>query len=194
MIGNISSWAQGIIIAIIVGSIIKMILPENKNKKYINVVIGVYILFSILSPVVGKNMNISDYNLEEYLNVENGDLQESNNIYDDNIKNIFKNKVTTNIESQLKLKGYKANNIEIEIDDNCNILKIKISEIYENKTEEQHDQDKKIVVNSITTNVNTVDIDIKQKPAEGMAISDKNDLIKYLNENYGIDKKNIIIE
>ena len=139
-------------------------------------------------------MNISDYNLEEYLNVENGDLQESNNIYDDNIKNIFKNKITTNIESQLKLKGYKANNIEIEIDDNCNILKIKISEIYENKTEEQHDQDKKIVVNSITTNVNTVDIDIKQKPAEGMATSDKNDLIKYLNENYGIDKKNIIIE
>ncbi len=194
MIGNISSWAQGIIIAIIVGSIIKMILPENKNKKYINVVIGVYILFSILSPVVGKNMNISDYNLEEYLNVENGDLQESNNIYDDNIKNIFKNKITTNIESQLKLKGYKANNIEIEIDDNCNILKIRISEIYENKTEEQHEQDKKIVVNSITTNVNTVDIDIKQKPAEGMATSDKNDLIKYLNENYGIDKKNIIIE
>lgn len=35
MISAISKWSQSIIIAIVIGSIITMILPEGKNKKYI---------------------------------------------------------------------------------------------------------------------------------------------------------------
>ena len=91
MASFISSWAQGIIIAVIVGSIIQMILPENKNKKYIKVVIGIYILFSILSPVVGKNFNLSNYNLDNYLEIETSDIEEASTTYDENIKNTFKN-------------------------------------------------------------------------------------------------------
>ena len=44
MISAISKWSQSIIIAIVIGSIITMILPEGKNKKYIKMIIGVYIL------------------------------------------------------------------------------------------------------------------------------------------------------
>ena len=44
MVAFISSWAQGIIVAVIIASIIEMILPEGSSKKYIKVVIGVYIL------------------------------------------------------------------------------------------------------------------------------------------------------
>lgn len=54
MISAISKWSQSIIIAIVIGSIITMILPEGKNKKYIKMIIGVYILFTILTPVLGK--------------------------------------------------------------------------------------------------------------------------------------------
>ena len=49
---KISLWASQIIIAVIIGTIIEMILPKGNNKKYIKVVIGVYILFTILSPVI----------------------------------------------------------------------------------------------------------------------------------------------
>ena len=70
MATGISAWAQGIIIAVIVGSIIQMLLPENKNKKYIKVVIGIYILFSILSPIVGKNLSLDDYNFDNYLLID----------------------------------------------------------------------------------------------------------------------------
>lgn len=192
MISNMSSWAQGIIIAIIIGTIIQMLLPENKNKKYIKVVIGIYILFSILSPVVGKSINFNNYNLNEYV-VENEAVNQSEEyIYSDSVKNTFRNKVIVNIKSQLKSKGYTANSIDIDLDDNCNILGIKIFEIYEYSEEQQENQKYKIVVNKIDTNINSVDIN--QKPVSGMATGDKNDLINYLSENYGLDKENIIIE
>ena len=50
----ISDWIQGIIIAVVIGTIIEMILPDGNCKKYVKVVIGVYILFSIISPVITK--------------------------------------------------------------------------------------------------------------------------------------------
>lgn len=39
-----------------------MILPDGKNKKYVNVVSGVYILYVILNPILSldKNVMISD--------------------------------------------------------------------------------------------------------------------------------------
>lgn len=166
MISNMNSWAQGIIIAIVIGAIIQMLLPENKNKKYIKVVIGIYILFSILSPVVGKSLNINKYNLDEYMAESEIESQNENYIYNDSVKNTFKNKVIANIKSQLKSKGYTANNIDIDIDDNCNILKIRISEIYEYSEEQQENKEDKIVVNKIDTNINSVDVDIKQRPVE----------------------------
>ena len=52
--GWVSNWIQGIIIAVVISTIVEMILPEGNSKKYIKVVIGVYILFSIVSPVISK--------------------------------------------------------------------------------------------------------------------------------------------
>ena len=154
MIANLSSWAQGIIVAIIIGSIIQMLLPENKNKKYIRMVLGVYILFCIISPVVGKQLNLDEYNLEKYIDVENKNIQEETNIYDKNIRDIFKNKVILNIKSQLNSKGYESNNIQIDIDENCNILKIKISEIYERQEDTEINENNQIVINKIETGIN----------------------------------------
>ena len=55
----ISNWIQGIIIAVIIGTIIEMLLPEGNCKKYVKVVIGVYILFSIISQTAPKNLTSS---------------------------------------------------------------------------------------------------------------------------------------
>lgn len=166
MATGISAWAQGIIIAVIVGSIIQMLLPENKNKKYIKVVIGIYILFSILSPIVGKNLSLDDYNFDNYLTIETSEIQDASSTYNESIRSSFKSKVTYNIESQLKSRGYIANNINVEIDDECNILKINISDIYENKKEDEENEDGKIAINKVETNINSVDIDIRERRAK----------------------------
>ena len=68
----ISGWIQGIIIAVIIGTIIEMLLPDGNCKKYVKVVIGVYILFSIVSPVItkvtGNEFRVSDiYDIKKYL-------------------------------------------------------------------------------------------------------------------------------
>ena len=192
MVSSISSWAQGIIIAIIIGSIIQMLLPENKNKKYIKLVIGVYILFYIINPVIGKQLDLNEFNLDDYLNVDTKVSDEETNIYDNTVKETFKNKVIYNIKSQLKSKGYESNNINVEIDDKCNILKISILDVYESSEKNNEDTESKIVINKVETNINSVDI--KEKKVKGMAIIDKNSLIDYLAYNYQIDRKNIIIE
>ena len=67
MINFMSSWAEQIVLAVIVATIIEMILPKNKNKKYIQMVVGVYVLFNIISPIIRNKDNIS---IEKY-NIEN---------------------------------------------------------------------------------------------------------------------------
>ena len=97
----ISGWIQGIIIAVIISTIIEMILPEGTSKKYIKIVIGVYILFSIISPVItkitGNNFNISEaFNLDEYIETSknSGNIQNQlSNQNETQIKNIYIKKV-----------------------------------------------------------------------------------------------------
>lgn len=67
MINFMSSWAEQIVLAVIVATIIEMILPQNKNRKYIQMVIGIYVLFNIISPII---KNKEDFSIEKY-NIEN---------------------------------------------------------------------------------------------------------------------------
>ena len=77
----ISNWIQGIIIAVIIGTIIEMLLPEGNCKKYVKVVIGVYILFSIISPVItkvtGSEFRVSDiYDINSYIEASTKSTQD----------------------------------------------------------------------------------------------------------------------
>ena len=98
MVEWISGWAQGIIVAVIIATIIEMLLPEGSSKKYIKVVVGIYILFTIVSPVITKITNkefkLSDIiDLDEYIEAASSDntyneLEKSNN---ENIKEVYTN-------------------------------------------------------------------------------------------------------
>ena len=52
MVNFLSSWVKNLSLAIIVVSILEMLLPNNKTKKYVKMVMGLYILFSIISPFI----------------------------------------------------------------------------------------------------------------------------------------------
>ena len=68
MINFLSSWAEQVVLAVIIATIIELILPNSKNKKYVQMVIGIYVLFNIISPVI-KNKDIftfEEINLEKY--------------------------------------------------------------------------------------------------------------------------------
>ena len=43
----LNTWLQGIIVCVIIVTIIELILPSGSTKKYIKVVLGMFILFNI---------------------------------------------------------------------------------------------------------------------------------------------------
>lgn len=69
MIKFLSSWAKSLGVAIVVVSILEMLLPNNKTKKYIRMVMGIYIIFNIISPLVqNKNLlNVNQIDIESYI-------------------------------------------------------------------------------------------------------------------------------
>lgn len=197
MISWISSWAQGIIMAVIIGAIIEMILPEGNSKKYVKIVIGVYVLFTIISPVIskitGKTIQVSDIlELNKYIEeTENNSklyvtLDEDNS---NNIKDIYESSLRNDIKAKIEAKGYNAKNIKLEIEDDeeYTLKKIYI-EIYKNMEKNKKD---------IET-IQNVDINISQKSTENdmqekLSEKDKRKLKYYLSGVYEIDEKNINI-
>ena len=120
MVSFIKGWAQGIVVAVIIATILEMLLPDNKNKKYINTVIGVYILFTIISPVIskisGKNINLEDYtnkdtSLSTSYTMNNVALLENNS----NVEDIYIKKLKSDIIGKLKQKGYSSNYIDLKV-------------------------------------------------------------------------------
>ena len=199
MVSFISSWAQQIIFAVIIGTILQMLLPEGKNKKYIKIIIGVYVLFAVISPVVGKNI---DLNLDEFnISLDNTttSLDETN---EQNINDIFVTNLTQDIKSKLNNKGYGCEEVTLETNDNYEVEKITITGIYEVEEEENEDEVKEesknnVKINSI--NINEVQIgekenSIKDQVVKGIPKSEEKDLKEYLSETYNVKEKNISID
>ena len=84
-------WCEGIIVAVVISIIIESILPDGNIKKYIKVIISIYIVFTILNPILSKldlNLDFSDsINLPSI---------ETSSVSEDNIKEIYTNRYTRN--------------------------------------------------------------------------------------------------
>ena len=63
MVNFLSSWVKNLCLPLIVVSILEMILPNNKTKKYVKMVMGMYVLFSIIAPFV-ENKNELKFDVE----------------------------------------------------------------------------------------------------------------------------------
>lgn len=65
MIKFFRGWCEELILSSFIVTIIEMISPEGKIKKYIRVVTGVYMIFVILNPILLKFNNVD---LENQIN------------------------------------------------------------------------------------------------------------------------------
>ena len=195
MIEFLSSWAQGIIVAVIIATLIEMILPNSSSKKYVKVVIGMYILFTIVSPIIkklgGKDINLNTINIEKYeQQISKSDNTISRKFEDNNtrsIKDIYVSNLKADISAKLKEKGYEIDisDIQIKDDENYTIEKITLKLI---KTEQKQEKNNEIVINTVEIG-NT----ISQKDSKTLSNDDKQEVKDYISETYDIDKKNINI-
>lgn len=171
MIEFCKNWCEGIVIAVVISLIIETILPEGNNKKYVKVVVGIYIIFTILNPFLGKldteikfdnkfNLNTIETSTS---NVEN--IQE---MYANGIEETFKN----NIEEEFK---YSVSNLEI---------------IYD----EKYENIEKIILQINCNNVSQIQkIEIGNNIEKKEENNDYEELKKYISENYDVDISRIII-
>lgn len=198
MISWLKSWAEGIIIAVIIGTIIEMIVPEGNNKKYIKIVIGVYIMFCIISPVITKITSkevtflLDDY--EDYYKKNNTYEELNKNFEETNeykIEEVYQQKLIEDIKVKLSQKGYKVNNVELLIstndEDYGSITKIDIELNVNNKNDEKKTSNKiKKVEISINSNKSTE----KSTKAD---IPNADKLKEYLSDEYGVKTADILI-
>ena len=195
MIEFLSSWAQGIIVAVIIATLIEMILPNSSSKKYVKVVIGMYILFTIVSPIIkklgGKDINLNTIDIEKYeQQISKSDNTISRKFEDNNtrsIKDIYVSNLKADISAKLKEKGYEIDTSDIQIkdDENYTIEKITLKLI---KTEQKQEKNNEIVINTVEIG-NT----ISQKDSKTLSDDEKQEVKDYISETYDIDKKNINI-
>lgn len=195
MIEFLSSWSQGIIVAVIIATLIEMILPNSSSKKYVKVVIGMYILFTIVSPIIkklgGKDINLNTINIEKYeQQIAKSDNTISRKFEDNNtrsIKDIYVSNLKADISAKLKEKGYEIDTSDIQIkdDENYTIEKITLKLI---KMEQKQEKNNEIVINTVEIG-NT----ISQKDSKTLSDDEKQEVKDYISETYDIDKKNINI-
>ena len=211
MIEFIKTWVNQIIVAVIIATVIEMILPNGNNKKYIKMVIGLYVLFTIIQPisksVTGKSLEISNLDYEKYFSKDiskeySQDFEENNSKL---IKQAYINSIQEDIKKKLDKKGYETLNCNIEIleDENkdtygtINSIAIKIKSKSKNKKEKSQEVEKvsniikvdKVDINT-TNNVNNIN-NIEEKT--NLSDDEKIEIIEYLAEEYSIDKTNIVI-
>ena len=206
-----STWAEQIIVAVIIAGIIEMILPKGNNKKYVKAIIGVYILFTIISPVISKitDIDFQDIDYEEYFKqtetyqTMSQDLSNNN---DKSVEEIYISNLKQDKKNKLQEKGYIAENIEVDIElkDEANYGKVNkiILSVYKNE-ESNDDVYKDTSTNTISinkieevkigNNVNNVNTNMQVKKGE-IKNSEKNEIKEYLSGVYEINKKNIKID
>ena len=191
------SWATGIVIAVIIATIIEMILPNSTSKKYIKIIIGIFIVYTIISPVIGsfKGEDLNNYiKVENYIQ-SNSNALKTNEVSDNaqsSIKKIYAQNLQNDLKIKLKEKGYILNNINISIsnDDKYNIERIDIK-VDEKVTNSNQDEKQ---VKTIVDNIKAIKIKVKKDDSQNNAIiteNDKNEIKEYIKQIYQIDLNNI---
>lgn len=120
MINFLSSWVKNLALALILVSILEMILPNNKTKKYVKMVMGLYILFSIISPFI-ENSNIFDLNkitLDTYnaetQTVSATDEKVDQTSMDKRLNQIYEEELEKSIFQKIEENGYEVESCNVK--------------------------------------------------------------------------------
>lgn len=201
MIEILSSWAKGLGITIVIVSIFEMLLPNNNTKKYIRIVLGVFVIFNIIAPLIKNKeiFNLDNIDLEQYQTVEKGAVNQTS--MNERIKVLYAEELEKDITKKVKEKGYSVEKckVNVQISDNeedtkINKIKLVIKKDKE-KIQEKENTENKIIteiqkIKKVDTQVQTNKTDAnKEAVSEKIDKAEIQNIKKFLIEEYGVNEK-----
>ena len=214
MIEFLSSWAKNLGVVIVIVSIFEMILPNNKTKKYIRVVLGIFVMFNIISPFIKNKDKLSSVSidLENYTTEQNVTVDQTS--MDKRIQDLYEKELEKDIKNKIEEQGYKVASCKVNAtileNENSNseentIQKIKLK-IEKKEDIEKSNQDAKNVENKIVTeiqkikkvnttignNTNNEDTNNKETDTNNfkkITRQDIQDIKKFIIDEYGVKEK-----
>ena len=213
MINFLSSWVKNLCLALIVVSILEMLLPNNKTKKYVKMVMGLYILFSIIAPFV-ENSNELKFDIEdlyEKYSTETSTTSASTDqtSMDNRLNELYKEKLEKDIVQKLDEEGYIVEecNVKAHISNDDNGVELITLKIKEKKNTNDANNENKIdledkIVNEIQK-IQKVEIDVsndndnyqedtnigKQEDENSITKTDIKVIKQFLTKEYGVSEK-----
>lgn len=214
MIDVLSGWVKNLSLALIIVSILEMILPNNKTKKYIKLVMGIYILFTIIAPFVENNtqFNLEKVNWDFYeKTIQETSTEVNQTSMDIRLNQIFKEQVEKDIINKLKEKGYELESCKINAkisqgSENNNIIEkitikvkhkisnrnLEVENSVENKIVTEIEKIKKVEIKVSEQNQNQEqDVENLENDFNKNSISkaDIEEIKSFLSEEYGVNEK-----
>lgn len=210
MIDFLSSWVKNLGLAIVIVSILEMLLPNNKTKKYIKIVLGIFVIFNIISPLINNKevFSVESFDLDQYSNSVNSNETVNQESMDRRIEELYIEELEKDITKKLEEKGYSIKTcsvdatIENEEDTRINKIKVDLEKKNEENTKEIEEQDGKIE-NKIVEEIQKIKpietkIEIEKEENEKSDNSQENTNISkediqnvqnFLIEEYGVTKE-----
>ena len=122
MISFLSNWIGQIAVSVIIVTIFEMILPNGNLKKYIKSILGVYIIYCLISPFVAKDklFNLDNFDLEKYTvnNIKQSNINQES--MDKRLETLYIEEIERNINTKIKENGYEIYKCKIDANLNSN--------------------------------------------------------------------------
>ncbi len=206
MIDFLSTWAKSLGLSIIVISILEMILPNNKTKKYVRMIFAIYIIFNIISPFIKNKdiLDVSTYDFNEYGNYTTNQNSSNESSMNTKIEEIYIEELEKDITEKINELGYNVTTCNVYAtlsseneESYIEQIELKVEkgeEKQENQDEEETFENKlvseiqkiKPVNTTITKNNQSNNQDENQN---SINMSDVQKIKKFLIEEYGVDEK-----
>ena len=207
MIEFLSSWAKGLGVTIVIVSILEMLLPNNKIKKYIKMVLGVYVIFNIISPIIQNKeiFDLGELDLSDYQTTETSAIDQTR--MDERIEELYIQELEKDVTKKVKEMGYEVTKCKVEAqisdkeeDTKISKIKLKIEKSQEKQEEEEKDDSTEDKIVSEIQKIKKVDTTVEiekneektQKEKENKTAITKVDIQnvkKFLIEEYGVNEK-----
>ena len=194
MIDFLREWIEQIAVAVIIASIFEMILPDGKTKKYIKMILGVFIVFNMISPFVNGS-TLYNFDVNDIVGNYMGEIKvnDTESSIDNKVEELYIEELERDIVKNIEEQGYIVDSCDIEAvvysdKDEAGISKINITIL--SKNDNGTEESEHLEVSDIEEVEIEVNIDNTTKNQENNSITEKDikKLKKHLSDYYEIDK------